>query len=62
MERLTKYVLLKDSEVAEYLSLDRLTIYRYLREKKIPALRVGGGWRFKKEEIDEWLKTKTEIN
>ena len=45
-------------EIAEYLKLHPYTIRRLAREEKIPAFRVGGQWRFRKDEIDEWSKTK----
>lgn len=42
-------------EVAEYLRLHESSIYRLSTEGKIPAYKVGRGWRFKKDKIDEWL-------
>ena len=44
-------------EIAKYLKLHPYTIRRLAREKKIPAFRVGGQWRFRKDEIDAWSKT-----
>ena len=43
-------------EVADYLGLHYLTIYRLIQERKIPAARLGGRWRFKKEVLDEWIE------
>ncbi len=43
-------------EIAEYLRLHPYTIRRLCREGKIPAFRVGGQWRFRKDEIDKWSK------
>jgi excisionase family DNA binding protein len=43
-------------EIAKYLKLHPYTIRRLAREKKIPAFRVGGQWRFRKDEIDRWSK------
>ena len=45
-------------EIAKYLKLHPYTIRRLAREKKIPAFRVGGQWRFRKDEIDKWSKNK----
>lgn len=45
-------------EIAEYLRLHPYTIRRLAREKKIPAFRVGGQWRFRKDEIDKWSRNK----
>jgi excisionase family DNA binding protein len=43
-------------EVAEYLRLNEMTIYRLARTGEIPALKIGRNWRFKKELIDEWFR------
>lgn len=43
-------------EVAEYLRLNEMTIYRLARAGEIPALKIGRNWRFKKELIDEWFR------
>jgi len=45
-------------EIAKYLKLHPYTIRRLAREKKIPAFRVGGQWRFRKDKIDKWSKNK----
>jgi excisionase family DNA binding protein len=42
-------------EVAEYLQLDEHTIYRMARRGEIPAYKIAGKWRFKREMIEEWL-------
>jgi excisionase family DNA binding protein len=47
--------LLTTDQVAEYLRVDKFTIYRLVGRKKIPAFRVGSQWRFSKSLIDEWL-------
>ena len=44
-------------EVARYLKLHPYTVRRLAREDKIPAFRVGGQWRFRKDEIDTWSKS-----
>ena len=43
-------------EVAEYLKIAEKTAYRFASDGKIPAFRVGSAWRFKKSEIDAWIK------
>ena len=48
--------LLTTRELEELLQLDRVTIYRMVKDGEIPALRVGGQWRFSSEAIDAWLK------
>jgi excisionase family DNA binding protein len=42
------------SEMANYLRVHPTTIYRLLKNGKIPAFRVGSDWRFNRERIDQW--------
>ena len=42
-------------EVAEYLKLKPQTIYAWAQEKKIPAVKLGKEWRFKRSILDEWF-------
>ena len=42
-------------ETVRYLKTSRATLYRWATEKKIPAIKMGKVWRFKKEYIDKWL-------
>jgi excisionase family DNA binding protein len=53
--------LLTTSQVARYLGVDKLTIYRLLAQNKIPAFRVGNQWRFKQEMIDAWLMQNSNV-
>ena len=43
-------------EVAEYLKMKEVTIYKHAQEGKIPGFKVGSKWRFKKETIDNWIE------
>ena len=45
-------------ELSEYLKLDRMTIYKMLKEEQIPASRIGHQWRFIREDIDAWIRSK----
>lgn len=47
--------LLTTRELQDHLQLDRVTIYRMVKEGELPALRVGGQWRFSARAIDNWL-------
>ncbi len=42
-------------EVARYLRLKPQTIYKWAQEKRIPAVKLGKEWRFRKSVIDRWL-------
>ena len=41
-------------EVAGYLKVKARTIYRLVSQRAIPGFKVGGSWRFRKSEIDQW--------
>lgn len=44
------------AQVAAYLQLNRLTVYRYVREGKLPAARVGKAYRIFREDVDQFLE------
>ena len=43
-------------EIAEYLGIKRDTVYKWIGDKNMPAHRLGRLWKFRKEEVDEWVK------
>ena len=43
-------------ELAQYMGISVVTIYRLVERGGIPARKVGGQWRFLKDEIDRWLR------
>jgi len=45
-------------ELCSYLGIGKSKIYNLIRQKKIPASRIGRQYRFSKEVIDSWLKEK----
>lgn len=47
-------MLIKD--LANYLKIAEKTAYRFASEGKIPGFKVGSAWRFRKSEIDFWIK------
>lgn len=49
-------------ELADYLKIAEKTAYRFVAEGKIPAFKVGSAWRFKKDEIDAWIKRQLKDN
>lgn len=48
--------LLTTRELVALLHLDRVTIYKMVKDGELPALRVGGQWRFSEEAVGVWLK------
>jgi excisionase family DNA binding protein len=53
--------LLTLEQVAEYLNVDKFTVYRLLAEKELPAFKVGNQWRFKRKLIENWLKKNANV-
>lgn len=45
-------------DLASYLKVSRRTLYEWLKGNKIPALKLVGQWRFRKDKIDAWLDNK----
>ena len=42
-------------EVAQYLRLKPQTIYKWVQERRIPAVKLGKEWRFRKSILDRWM-------
>lgn len=47
-------------EVAAYLKLAEKTAYRLASEGKLPGFKVGGSWRFKRDDLDKWIEEQKE--
>ncbi len=43
-------------EIAEYLGVSKDTVYTWVSSKGMPGHRVGRFWKFKKDEIDDWVR------
>ena len=53
--------LLTLEQVAEYLNVDKFTVYRLLNDKELPAFKVGNQWRFKRKMIENWLMKNSNV-
>ena len=42
-------------EVAEYLRVSEAKVYRLAKEHRLPVIRIGKAWRFRKDLLDSWL-------
>jgi excisionase family DNA binding protein len=49
-------IMMTVEELAEYLKMKAVTIYKHAQSGRIPAFKVGSKWRFKKETIDRWIE------
>ena len=43
-------------EIAVYLGIGRDTVYKWIDDRKMPAHKVGRLWKFRKEEVDGWVR------
>ena len=49
-------------ELAKYLRMKPLTIYKHASTGKLPGFKVGSHWRFKKTTIDSWIEAQEQSN
>lgn len=47
--------LLNIQQVADYLQLNLSTVYQWAQQGRLPAIKLGGRWRFRRADIEEWL-------
>ena len=43
-------------ELAQYLKMKPITIYKHASKGDLPGFKVGAAWRFKKSSIDKWIE------
>lgn len=48
-------------ELANYLRIAEKTAYKFVAEGKIPGFKVGGAWRFRKDDIVQWINAQKDI-
>ena len=46
-------------EVAAYLKAGKRTVYRLAQKGEIPAFKLGGTWRFRKADLEQWIAQQT---
>ncbi|MBN1958642.1 MAG: helix-turn-helix domain-containing protein [Desulfuromonadales bacterium] len=54
MDSFNKWLTVDD--LAAYLKMGRSKLYGMAQRGEIPASKIGGLWRFDREEIDQWMK------
>ncbi|HMY00501.1 MAG TPA: helix-turn-helix domain-containing protein [Agitococcus sp.] len=45
------------SEICQYLGVSSDTIYKWIEKKGMPAHKIGRLWKFKKNEVDDWVRS-----
>ncbi|MBW1834401.1 MAG: helix-turn-helix domain-containing protein [Deltaproteobacteria bacterium] len=43
-------------EIAVYLGVKRDTIYKWIGEKGMPSHKIGRLWKFKQDDVDDWVR------
>jgi excisionase family DNA binding protein len=44
-------------EIADYLSVVKASIYRWIERRNLPAHKLGKLWKFKRDEVDAWVRS-----
>lgn len=44
------------TEISDYLGITKISVYKLVKENGMPAHRLGKLWKFKAEEVDEWMR------
>jgi len=55
-------LILTFDELAAYLKIGKRTLYGLTAKGEIPAFKVGGVWRFRRGEIDQWIADQTQAS
>ncbi len=53
---------LTPNEIAKILRIHPFTVTRLAREGKLPAFKVGGVWRFRRDQFENWVAERTNGN
>ena len=53
--------LLNVEDVAKVLQLHAMTVYRLVREGKLPGFKVGGRWRFHRSALEDWMVDRAQV-
>src|SRR5918997_3717303 len=48
--------LLSAEDVAGYLGVGQITVYRWCREGRLPCLKIGKSWRIRREALEDFLR------
>ena len=48
-------------QIAEFLHLHVMTIYRLAKQGKLPGFKVGGRWRFHRSALEDWMVDRAQV-
>jgi len=55
MAKQPKSEIMTAEETCRYLKITQRTLYRYLRNRQIPAFKLGKEWRFVRSDLEQWI-------
>ena len=44
-------------DAAEYLNIKAVTLRKWIKDQNVPAHKIGKQWKFKRSELEEWVKS-----
>jgi excisionase family DNA binding protein len=56
MAKEPKSEIMTAEETCRYLKITPRTLYRYLRDRQIPAFKLGKEWRFVRSDLEQWIR------
>ena len=56
LEHAREEIFMTVQEVAEYLNCHAGTVYRLVRQREIPCFKLGGSWRFRRSDLEQWIR------
>lgn len=48
-------------ELSEYLKIAEKTLYGYVQKGRIPGIKIGSAWRFRRADIEQWLEQQRKV-
>ncbi|HXF93384.1 MAG TPA: helix-turn-helix domain-containing protein [Nitrospiraceae bacterium] len=52
--------LLTVAETCRYLKITPRTLYRYIRNHRLPAFKLGKEWRFVRADLEQWIRQRAD--
>lgn len=49
------------AEMANEFGIHEMTFYRMIRDKKIPAFKIGSQWRIRRADLEKWLENRCSL-
>ncbi|GIW54253.1 MAG: DNA-binding protein [Nitrospiraceae bacterium] len=52
--------LLTVAETCRYLKITPRTLYRYIRNRRLPGFKLGKEWRFVRSDLEQWIRERAD--